>query len=119
MLSFSLHGRIIFVQQNKNALKTLVVKKHLNLTIAVRLLLFVDVLLCVIAALTVTMVNGADGFTLDHVCLLVLVGITVLTAFLVKKPGFLHNKALVWIALAPLAFVSYQTVVSSLLAQHA
>lgn len=94
-------------------------KKHLNLTAAVRLLLFVDVLLCIVAALTVTMVNGADGFSLDHLFLLMLVIITVLTAFLSKTPGLLHNKALVWVALIPLAFVSYQTIASSLLAHHA
>ena len=89
-------------------------KKYYNLATAVRLILYVDVALCAVAALVITMVDGTDDFSLDYVCLLILVGITVLTAFLLKKPGFLHNKILVWVALSPLVFVSYQTMISSL-----
>lgn len=90
-------------------------KKSLNLLTAARVLLFIDVVLCAVAGLAVLMVNGTESFSVDHLCLIVIVGITALTAVLLKTPGLLQNKAVLWLSALPLAIVSYQTVAASLL----
>lgn len=94
-------------------------KKHLTLSLAGRLIVFVEIVLCLVATLTVLMVNGTDSFTADHLSLLLLIGITVASVVLLKARKALHQKAVLWMSVLPLLFISYQSLAAFLFTHHA
>lgn len=93
-------------------------KKHLNLAAAGRLVLLIEIALFTVALLCAVMVNGTDIFTTDYLWLLFLLIIIIVSAVLVKAPTIFHRKAVLWISVLPLLFISYQTVALFVLPYH-
>jgi hypothetical protein len=85
-------------------------KKYISLYNAGRVIVFFEIVLCAVATLSLLMVNGTGELTTDHLSLLLLVGITTASTVLLKasKPGY--QKTVLWMAVLPLLFVSYETI---------
>lgn len=90
-------------------------KKYLTLAIAGRFVLFIEIVLFVVALLCAVMVNGTEVFTTDYVWLLALLAIIIVSAVLVKAPTAFRRKAVLWISVLPLLFISYQSIALFLL----
>lgn len=89
-------------------------KKLLNISSVGRMIVFVELLMCSVWTLSVFMVNGADAFTSDHISLLLLVGVTALSIAFLKADRKNLNKAVLWIAILPMLFLSYEASVTFL-----
>lgn len=87
-------------------------KKYISLHNAGRVIVFFEILLCAVATLSVLMVNGADSFSADHLSLLALIGITIFSVALLKSSRPQQQRLVLWMAVLPLVFISYETVVA-------
>ena len=93
-------------------------KKHLNLAAAGRIVLFIEIALFTVALLCAVMVNGTDILTTDYLWLLFLLAVIIVSAVLLKAPAAFHRKAVLWISVLPMLFISYQSVALFLLPYH-
>ena len=94
-------------------------KKYINLHNAGRIIVFFEILLCAVATLSVLMVNGADSFSTDHLALILLIAITIASVFLRKGSNLQQQKMVLWMAVLPLLFVSYEAIAAFMLPYHA
>ena len=94
-------------------------KKYISLHNAGRIIVFFEILLCSVATLSVLMVNGADSFGTDHISLFVLMAITIVSAIIRKRSNTQQQKLVLWMAILPLLFVSYEAVTAFVLPFHA
>jgi len=92
-------------------------KKYLNLYTVGRIILIVESVICIVASLCVLIVNGVDSFSTDHLLLLAVIAITIASRLFIKSPKPILNKAVLWMAGAPLLFISYE-IVAMLLPYH-
>ena len=86
----------------------------INISSVGRIIVFFETIMCTVWSLSVFMVNGADAVNEDHISLLLLVAITIASIVLVntRKPNL--KKAVLWMAILPLLFVSYEATVTFL-----
>ena len=94
-------------------------KKLLTISSVGRMIVFFEVIMCCTYSLSVLIVNGADAFSEDHLALLLLAAITIVSAVLLKSRRRMLNKMALWIAILPLLFVSYQSTAAFLTPYHA
>ena len=85
-------------------------KKYIILRNTGRIIVFLEIMLCAVATLSVLMVNGADSFSTDHLSLLALIGITIASAIIRKNRAVQQQKLVLWLAVLPLLFISYEAV---------
>lgn len=85
-------------------------KKYIILRNTGRIIVFLEIMLCAVATLSVLMVNGADSFCTDHLSLLALIGITIASAIIRKNRAVQQQKLVLWLAVLPLLFISYEAV---------
>ena len=88
--------------------------KHLNLYIAVRIVVFFETIFCTIATLCVLMVNGFGDFSADHLLLFLLVAVTIASSNLLKFRKPVYYKTILWMSLLPLLLISFEVIAALL-----
>lgn len=83
-------------------------KKQLTISSVGRIIVFFEIIMCTVWTLSVFMVNGTDAIGEDHVALFLLIAMTVASIVLLKARNRLFNRAVLWIAILPLLFISYE-----------
>jgi glucan phosphoethanolaminetransferase (alkaline phosphatase superfamily) len=83
-------------------------KNLLNISSVGRISVFFEIIMCAVWSLSVFMVNGADAVNEDHISLMLLVTLTIASIVLMKTRKTHLNKAVLWIAILPLLFISYE-----------
>jgi hypothetical protein len=83
-------------------------KKHFTLHFVGRLIVLLEIAMCATWTLSVLMVNGLDSLSLDHLSLLLLVALTVVSLVLLKSGSLRFKKAVLWIAVLPLLHLVYE-----------
>jgi hypothetical protein len=106
------------VRQNQTP-EIFFMKKHYTIYTAGQVIVSIEIILCIVATLSVLLVNGTGSFTPDHLSLLLLMAITVCSAFLLKAGKRLYRKAVLWLAILPLFFIGYEAVISFGVWHHA
>ena len=90
-------------------------KKLLNISSVGRIIVFLEIIMCAVWSLSVLMVNGTDAISNDHISLFLLLTLTIASVLLVKSRKPFLNKAVLWIAILPLLFISYETAATFLM----
>lgn len=87
-------------------------KKHFTLYRTGWALIVFETVLSAVGFLSVFMVNGADAITSDHIALLFLFILTIASIFCMRYGKSSYKKAVLWMAVLPLMFVSYEVSAS-------
>ncbi|HVF81042.1 MAG TPA: hypothetical protein VM884_03875 [Flavisolibacter sp.] len=94
-------------------------KKHFNLYNTGWLIVLFETVMSTAWFLSVFMVNGTDAIGADHISLLLLVTLTIVSVVLMKARKPFLNKAVLWIAILPLMFIGYEVMATFLMPYQA
>jgi hypothetical protein len=89
-------------------------KKYFSLHNIGWLIVLFESLTCSVLALSVFLVNGTDAIGKDHLALFLLLAITLVSVVLMKSRRSFLNKAVLGLAVLPLVFIGYQTLLTVL-----